>query len=378
MAVKDTIISLGMVIVAVPIILASFLVRRARRLLSKQELPFKEDLYRSISRGLASISSFEMLRHRFKPRPLKFILESKRFAPFTDQLCIRLSKNSCNGYWICKGPPGRPQMEQDSDIVLLWFHGGAYCFGDPLGPTLNLLRVAEVAAERGISLSIFSVEYTLAPTATFPHHQREAVAAYRHLLEEEGLPANRIIIAGDSSGGHLALSCLMDLKNRGLAKPRGALLLYPWVNLINDSPTFESNRHNDVLSKRLLDRCAEAAIGERGRTEALNLEVLINPWEPGSEQSWKEILPSFTWINVGTHDLLLHDIQTFVQRARTDGARVELDVTPKEPHSWNFFRDRNWENPYSKLQPGDRVPSEMMAGSTAIAEGLLRAVYGDN
>ncbi|KAL4785272.1 Alpha/Beta hydrolase protein [Aspergillus varians] len=356
MAVKDTLVSLGMTTVAAPVILVSLLIRRARSLTSEQggQLPFKEDLHRSLS----SILPLKAIRHHLQPRPLNPILESNRFEAFKDQLCIRVSSDSCNGYWICKGPPGKLRSVQESDMVCLWFHGGAYCFGDPLGPAVSLLRVAKIAATRGVSISIFSVEYTLAPAATFPQQQCEATAAYRHLLEAEGISAERIIIAGDSAGG--------------------ALLLYPWINLTNNSPSFESNRDKDMISKRFLDRCVEAVIGERGRVEALNLEDLVNPWEPGTEQDWKEILPSFTWVNVGAHDVLLHDVQTFVQRAKAKGAQLELKITPSKPHRWNFDLDKESEDLYCKLRPDDQVPAGMMTGSSTIAEGLLTVLYGGN
>ncbi|KAL3430796.1 Alpha/Beta hydrolase protein [Aspergillus tetrazonus] len=377
MPVRATIVSLGMVTAAVPVILVSLLARRTRVLASDgaTEIPFREDLQRSLTRGLLSILPLETIRQFFKARPVKFIKKSNRFGPFKDQLCIPVSNSSCNGYWICQGPPGCPQTPQESDIVLLWFHGGAYCFGDPLGPAVSLLRVAEIAAARGVSMSIFSVEYTLAPAATFPSQQREAVAAYLYLLQNQGIPAKKIIMAGESAGGHLLLSCLIGPPETGLARPKGALLLYPWVNLTNHSPTFESNQHKDVLSKRLLDRCVESAIGERGRVDALNLENLLKQWKTGTERSWKEILPAYTWVNVGSHDVLLHDVQTFVDKARADGARLDLEIADKQPHAWNFSVDNRWVELYCKLKPGDRVPVGMMPGSAAIAEGLFIVLY---
>lgn len=275
------------------------------------------------------------------------------------------------GYWICKGPPGKSQLEVESDIVLVWFHGGGYCFGDPLSPAVSLLRVAEIAAARGISMSIFSAEYTLAPEATFPRQQEEAVAAYRHLVETQAIPPDKIILAGDSAGGHLVLSCLIALHREGIQRPKGALLMYPWVTLTNNSPTFESNRHKDVLSKRLLDRCVETAIGERGRVEALNLEDLINPWEPGREHAWDMILPLVTWVNVGRHDVLLHDVQTFVQHARAKGARVHLEIRPNATHGWNFTVDKNSEKFFCSLGPDDQVPRGIMAGSDCVCEGVF-------
>lgn len=220
-------------------------------------------------------------------------------------------------------------------------------------------------------MSIFSADYSLAPKATFPQQQSESVAAYRYLLDTEGIPADRIIMAGESAGGHLVLSCLMSPSEKDLARPKGAMLLYPWVDLTNHSSTFESNRNNDVISKRLLDRCAEAVMGQKGRTDAMNLENLLKQWQPASEQNWEDILPQITWVTVGSHDILLHDVQTFVKNAQDAGARVTLDVFPEKPHSFNFAMDRESVDRYCELNPEDEVLPGMMAGSQAISEGLF-------
>jgi acetyl esterase/lipase len=247
-----------------------------------------------------------------------------------------------------------------------------------LGNTTSLLRVSELITEErpDISLAIFSVEYTLGPKAKFPTQQREALAAYRYLLDQGILP-ERIVVAGVSAGGHLAISCLLAIAEKGLAKPRGALLLCPWVHLNNESPSFETNRHRDTLSKRLLDRCANA-VGA-GTDCDPNASSLIDFTTPRSHladgpKAWAGILPARTWVSVGSHDVFLHDIRTFVQNASADGASVELQVSPGMAHGWQFKLDRATQGEYCGLRPGEYVPVGIMPGSENVAEGLLRVL----
>lgn len=308
-----------------------------------------------------------------KLRDARTLLASNRYRTSKRQLCIGVFDEQFSGYWLCKGPPGEPQEPKESDIVLYWIHGGAYIAGDPLGAAPVLLRIVEIAASRGISTSIFTLDYTVAPEKTLPHQQHQAVAAYRHLLEVEGVHASKIIVAGESAGGHLALSFLMTLADTtDLQRPAGALLLFPWVNLANSSPSFIQNKHKDILTKHLLDRCSRAAVGNAAGNNNITQNELVDLAKPRKNgQSWRQVMPAHTWINVGTHDLFVHEIQNLVELARADGARVELELTDGMHHGWQFSKDKHWERQYCALDPDDEVPTGMMPGSENIAEGLL-------
>lgn len=103
------------------------------------------------------------------------------------------------GYWLCKGPPGRPVDPGSCDIVVYYLHGGAYVSGHPGTFLLAALRIAETAAECGISVSWFGLEYSLAPEAKFPTQVEQAVAGYKYLLDQN-IDASNIAVLGDSAG----------------------------------------------------------------------------------------------------------------------------------------------------------------------------------
>ncbi|CEL03345.1 hypothetical protein ASPCAL04501 [Aspergillus calidoustus] len=330
----------------------------------------------SFSYLLSAVVPLATIKRYNAPPRNNTLLNSTRFSEIKQNLCTPVSTAKFTGTWICTPSPDRNDSE--TAFVLLWLHGGAYCLGHALGNCTALLRVSELIAEKtpNTSLAIFSVEYTLGPEARFPTQQREALAAYRYLLDR-GIAPERIVVGGVSAGGHLAISCLLAVAEEGLAKPHGAFLLCPWVNLRNASPSFQTNRHRDILSKGLLDRCVEAVAP--GADCEPDVSSLIDFTTPGSHlgdgsKTWEDILPVRTWVNVGSHDVFLYDIQTFVQNASADGASVELQVSPGMAHAWQFKLDRSTEAEYCGLGPGEHVPAGIMRGSENIAQGLLRVL----
>ncbi|KAB8275692.1 Alpha/Beta hydrolase protein [Aspergillus minisclerotigenes] len=318
-----------------------------------------------------SILPVPTLHQVLKRKDPAVFLNVPRFMNCKDELCIRVSEGLCSGYWICQGPPGKPLRPKDSDVVLLWFHGGAYCLGGPLGDAVALLRTAECAAGHGVTASIFSVDYTLAPFATDPRQQEEAVAAYRHLLSKEGIEASRIVVGGESAGGHLALSFPLALTETTLLKPGGPLLLCPWSNLTNESPSFKRNRYKDALNKHPLDRAVNTFI-PRDLSGHLPPLAIVNFTRPFTgRQTWKQVLPAHSWISIGGHDIFLDDTHNLVHQARLDGALVDLEITDGEPHGWQFAANKASEMIYSNLPPNKEVPERVMPGSTNVAKGLL-------
>ncbi|KIH86633.1 hypothetical protein SPBR_08472 [Sporothrix brasiliensis 5110] len=384
---------IGAVVSLLPKILALFILRKL--LGPRSDVP--GDLQRSIVRGATTLP-LRLLHGRRPPFDVESVLAAPRFRNYDRQLCTKVSTGLGSAYWVCKGRPrgsSQPPRKQhpdprESDLVLFYLHGGAYVYGEPLGSTLLLLRAAEIAAARGVNVSIFTVGYTLAPTGTFPLQQRQAVAAYRYLLDVERVSPDQIVVSGESAGAHLALTCLMGIAQAKLPTPAASLLLFPWISLTNSSPSFERNKYKDVLTKSLLDRCAAEVLGKDAGAgagagtgsniyEGVNwdqLELVDLTRQPTKDKgatplAWNQILPSFTWINVGEHDMFFDDIQTFIRQAEADGARVQLDMTQKKPHGWHSG-DRSKANEFVQMDPDEAVPEGMLPGCDNVGQALLR------
>ncbi|XP_044510816.1 probable carboxylesterase 18 [Mangifera indica] len=103
-----------------------------------------------------------------------------------------------------------PENGSGNDVslpVIMYFHGGGFCF---LGPDTSALDRFCKRLSRELHVVIVSVNYRLAPEYRFPCQQDDGVDVLKFLdtTNIEGFPAcanlNHCFIAGDSAGGNLA------------------------------------------------------------------------------------------------------------------------------------------------------------------------------
>ena len=135
---------------------------------------------------------------------------------------VRFAKTSLDGV-----PTERVQSRNagaPADAIL-FLHGGAFLIGSPVSHRSITGRLAKLTGA-----TVFVPDYRLAPEHPFPAALDDAFAGYRALLAS-GYPPERIMVAGDSAGGGLALSLCLHLREQRLAQPAGVALISPWTDL---------------------------------------------------------------------------------------------------------------------------------------------------
>jgi acetyl esterase/lipase len=203
--------------------------------------------------------------------------------------------------------------------TILYLHGGAYIACSPRTHRELVARIAHACGARCVV-----PDYRLAPRHPFPAAVEDAVATYRALLEE-GTDSRTIFVAGDSAGGGLSLATMLSLRDLGLALPRGAVLLSPWVDLAGTGETMRSNLAYDYLSG---DTVATA------RLYAKDVDLshpLVSPVYADLAG-----LPPLL-VQSGDAELLFSENQRLVERARAAGVEVMHEIEPGMVHVYQGF-----------------------------------------
>jgi len=132
--------------------------------------------------------------------------------------------------------------------VILFLHGGGWTFGS-ISTHDALCR--QLSYHTGFR--VLSLDYRLAPEHPFPAALDDATAAYEWLLCQSD--TKRIVVAGDSAGGNLALALSLNAQRKNLAPPSGQILLYPVVSLSHQDLAEPSLQTGYLMERDLLDWC---------------------------------------------------------------------------------------------------------------------------
>ncbi|MEO0829339.1 MAG: alpha/beta hydrolase [Pseudomonadota bacterium] len=136
-----------------------------------------------------------------------------------------------------------------SNRLLLFIHGGGFTIGSPISHKWLAARLAA-----GLGGEAWLPTYRLAPEHPFPAAPEDVLAAYRHALEV--FAPERIVVAGDSAGGTLALGLMPMAAAQGLPLPAALGLLSPLTDLTFTSDFVETFGDRDRLLPKAFGRRA--------------------------------------------------------------------------------------------------------------------------
>lgn len=109
--------------------------------------------------------------------------------------------------------------------LIVYFHGGGWVIGDvdthtPLCQALSQLS----------GCTVISVDYRLAPEHPFPAASQDCLAATRWIAQhigDFGSTNHKLVVAGDSAGGHLAACTCLEIDSEIRQQIAGEILIYP-------------------------------------------------------------------------------------------------------------------------------------------------------
>src|SRR5256884_6597340 len=130
----------------------------------------------------------------------------------------------------------RPENTQAPLPVILYIHGAGWVFGSPQTHD-RLVRELAVGAQAAV---VFPV-YRLCPEARYPTALEECYMAAQWVArrgQEYGLDAERLAVAGDSTGGNMATVITLLSRERGGPDIRLQLLFYPVTDAAFDTASY--------------------------------------------------------------------------------------------------------------------------------------------
>jgi len=239
-------------------------------------------------------------------------------TPLTDQAVDR----------FIEGPGGPIRLrtfvpDGDAQAVMLHIHGGAWIMGAPeMNDIVNLMLSTE------LGIAVVSVDYRLAPEHPYPagHDDCEAAAGWLLAHAEAEYGSSRLLIGGESAGGHLAAATLLRLRDRHAAADRflGANLVFGVFDLTQTPSQTGVGAGPDIL-----DPPGMLAAGE-----------MFVPGTEVADRRAPDLSPLYADLTgmppalftAGTADHLVDDTLFMAARWELSGNHAEMLLYPDGPH----------------------------------------------
>ena len=201
---------------------------------------------------------------------------------------------------------------------MLYFHGGGFV----LPMFKEHWPLAQAMVDKcGVSITL--PLYPVVPETSAKVQDAMADAVYAKLAEDHD-PA-KIILNGDSAGGHMALSLALRLTKEGRPQAGKLALFAPWLDVTMADPAIAAVEPHDIMLKiGTLRACGEMFAGDRdpGSAECSPLYT--------SKEELALLPPTRIW--TGRHDLFIIDSRTFTGKLRDAGVDAKLYEYEAAPH----------------------------------------------
>lgn len=203
-----------------------------------------------------------------------------------------------------------------TDAAILYIHGSGYVVCSSRTHRGLTSRISEKTG-----LPVFSIDYRLAPTHRYPAAQEDVRAAWDWLVGH-GFDPSQIIVAGDSAGGHLAITLCLELAREQSALPAAIIALSPVLDLsLRDAAT------RDLIER---DPFASATRGRRAMASYADEEALRHTGLRIEFDNLDAFPP--TLVHTGSREMLAADATELVRRIHGSGFPVEHRVWPGQMH----------------------------------------------
>ncbi|MDT7767166.1 MAG: epsilon-lactone hydrolase [Mycobacterium sp.] len=238
-------------------------------------------------------------------------------APVVPGVRVKRVSRQVRGEWVWA-----PQADDAAGVVLV-LHGSGYLICSSRTHRGFASHLSEYSG-----MPTFTVDYRLAPEYPFPAAEDDAFAAYRWLLAQGHDPA-KIVVAGDSAGGHLAVALAVRLRSEGLPLPAALALFGPLIDPSYRACIADPRVRSQPLDPRTAKRAVALYVGNHNdqdpRLCLLNADL--------------SNLPPIQ-IHFGSREVMRADAEAFAKQVVELGGRCDEQLWPGLMHGyWLWPRD---------------------------------------
>jgi epsilon-lactone hydrolase len=206
-------------------------------------------------------------------------------------------------------------MRRLSDVILLYYHGGGYA----LHGAVSRRYAAMLAHHCGARL--FAPDYRLTPEHPHPAQAEDALAAWRYVAQTTS--PDKLVVIGDSAGGHMALMLLQRLRAEGLSQPALCVGLCPWTDIGERGSSLHGNDRYDLVQGWM----------------ALEFRQWLDPEGAFGRAALSPISHNYAglapiYLQAGGREILRDMIVDFARVQAGHGAAVMLDLWEDMPHDF--------------------------------------------
>lgn len=284
----------------------------------------------------------EAMQQAMQKEEMSFLQSMKPGLQHTQMLAVRAAMQGDNTI-LCGIRESRnivPSLSQDIDTltiaptmklfkpkrsvstprpILLYLHGGGWCFG-----SINSCSRFCAAVAAQADCIVVALNYRLAPLFPYPAALNDCSEAFNFLKlhgEEWGGDTARVSIGGDSAGGNLAISAAMALGKKSV---RNIIPIYPVMQLFTTHTlswqTYASGYGNDA---ELLEAFNEAYAQGQQRNPFVSVGL-------ATDKQLQQLPPALL-ISAG-HDILFDQTTDWAKRLTELHHSLDYYVFPTATH----------------------------------------------
>lgn len=206
-----------------------------------------------------------------------------------------------------------------TDRIVLYIHGGGFVVG-----SVKTRRMFTAYIAKKLGYNVAAPEYRLAPEYPFPAAPNDCFAVYQELVKDYS--SNHIVLLGESAGGNLVLSVLLQIKAAGLPIPAAALCIAPCVQFDQMLPSYTSNRDTEAMVDNLSEEVFDTYFRSR------EPEMVHNPLAAPFYGDFIGCPPIYLWAS--DSEVLRDDSVILYEKLKAAGHPCRLYMRDGMIHTW--------------------------------------------